>query len=130
MTDHPVPAFLRSLEDAFNHAMISNDLERIAQCVTDDWVLVTPEVGPVSRAAIFDAIGSGRLTHATMTKRCLGAKVVGDVAWVTGRGQNTGTFRGEPLAADEWITDVYVRHDGVWRCALTHLTPAMASPAR
>jgi len=118
-----LPAFLVALEDAFNAAMISNDVDRIAQCVSDDWVLVTPEAGHVPRARIFDAIRSGRLTHATMTKKATHAAVAGDVAWITGRGQNTGTFQGAPLAADEYITDVYQRIDGTWRCVLTHLTP-------
>jgi ketosteroid isomerase-like protein len=119
-----IPTFLSELEEAFNRAMVSNDVDVIARCVTDDWILVTPEVGPVSRAAIFDAIRSGRLTHDMMTKKPTHAQVVGDVAWITGRGQNTGTFLGEPIKADEYITDIYHRKDGVWRCVLTHLTPA------
>jgi ketosteroid isomerase-like protein len=119
-----LPPFLLALEDAFNAAMISNDVEQIAACISDDWVLVTPESGPLSRATILGVIESGALTHATMRKQAVCAKVMGDVAYVTGRGQNTGTFRGAPLSADEWITDVYQRLDGVWRCVLTHLTPA------
>ena len=120
-----LPGFLVELEAAFDAAMVSNDVARIAACVSDDWLLVTPEAGPVTRAAILDAIGAGRLTHATMRKQPAHGQVVGDVAWVTGRGQNTGTFRGQPMQADEWITDIYHRRDGVWRCVLTHLTPAL-----
>lgn len=114
-----------AIETAFNDAMVSNDIARIADCISDDWVLVTPEVGPVSREGMLEAIGSGRLTHDRMVKTLVRAKVYGDMAVVTGRGQNTGTFRGAPIAADEWITDIYRRIDGRWRCVLTHLTPAM-----
>jgi ketosteroid isomerase-like protein len=124
MTQSEIPAFLIELEDAFNKAMISNDVERISRCVTDDWVLVTPEAGPVPRSRVFGAIGSGLLSHATMTKNATLAWVDGDMAWVTGRGQNTGTFNGLPIEADEYITDIYRRVDGEWRCMLTHLTPA------
>jgi ketosteroid isomerase-like protein len=113
------------IEDAFNAAMVSNDIGRIADCISDDWVLVTPEVGPVSREGMLEAIASGRLTHDMMVKTLVRAKVYGDMAVVTGRGRNTGTFRGQPIAADEWITDIYHRIDGRWRCVLTHLTPAM-----
>ena len=119
-----IPAFLVELEDAFNQAMISNDVEQIARFVTDDWILVTPEAGPIPGARVLGVIGSGMLTHATMTKVATHACVIGDVAWITGRGQNTGTFKGEPMAADEYITDIYRRVDGQWRCMLTHLTPA------
>ncbi|WP_269635124.1 nuclear transport factor 2 family protein [Aerolutibacter daejeonensis] len=96
----------------------------MARCVTDDWILVTPEAGPIPGARVLGVIGSGMLTHATMTKVATHACVIGDVAWITGRGQNTGTFKGQPMAADEYITDIYRRVDGQWRCMLTHLTPA------
>ncbi|MBF6023976.1 nuclear transport factor 2 family protein [Lysobacter niastensis] len=123
MTQTEIPTFLVELEDAFNRAMISNDIGQISRCVTDDWILVTPEAGPVSRSRILGVIGSGLLSHATMTKVPTHAWVAGDIAWVTGRGQNTGTFNGQPIEADEYITDIYRRVDGEWRCMLTHLTP-------
>ena len=117
-------AAFQAIEDAFNDAMVSNDIDRIADCIGDDWVLVTPEKGPVSRDAILHVIGSGMLTHDSMTKQVVRVKCYGDMAIVTGRGQNSGTFRGRPISADEWITDVYRYADGRWRCVLTHLTPA------
>lgn len=126
MMQEGIPAFLVELEDAFNKAMISNDIEQISRCITDDWILVTPEAGPIPRARILGVIGSGLLSHATMTKIASHAHVAGDMAWITGRGQNTGTFNGEPMKADEYITDIYRRVDGEWRCMLTHLTPARA----
>jgi ketosteroid isomerase-like protein len=112
------------LETAFNEAMVSNDIDRISGCIADDWVLVTPEVGPVSRDRILDVIKSGTLSHTSMTKNIVRAKLYGDIAVVTGRGQNTGQFKGEPISADEWITDIYRKIGGKWRCVLTHLTPA------
>ena len=124
-----VPQFLLELEEAFNDAMVSNDVESIARCITDDWILVTPEAGPVPRSRILEVIGAGRLTHATMTKIASHACVMGDVAWVTGRGQNTGTFNGSPMEADEYITDIYRRIGDDWRCMLTHLTPVRSDEA-
>jgi ketosteroid isomerase-like protein len=114
----------QAIENRFNEAMVSNNVERIAQCISDDWVLVTPEKGPIGREAILQAIGSGVLTHDSMTKQVVRAKVYGDIAVVTGRGRNTGTFRGAPISADEWITDVYRFARSQWRCVLTHLTAA------
>ena len=116
---------MAGVEDSFNRAMVSNDLERIADCVADDWVLVTPEGGVVEKSVIFKAIESGVLSHDSMAKQIHRVKVYGDMAVVTGRGQNTGQFRGKPISADEWITDIYRRIDGRWRCVLTHLTPAL-----
>jgi len=124
MDSPAIPAFLIELEDAFNAAMVSNDVERIGACMTEDWLLVTPEVGPLPRARILEVIRSGRLSHASMTKTATHAAVVGDMAWVTGRGRNTGSFNGTPIQADEYITDIYCRVGGRWLCMLTHLTPA------
>lgn len=117
-------AFFEALETQFNRAMVSNDVDQIAQCITEDWVLITPEVGPVSREAMLDAIRQGRLSHDTMTKSLARVAVYGDMAIVTGRGRNTGQFQGQAISADEWITDVYKRFDSGWKCVLTHLTPA------
>lgn len=123
MVTTDIPQFLVELEERFNSAMISNDVDRIASCITDDWILVTPEAGPVPRSRILDVVASGRLTHSSMTKTPTHAAVMGDVAWITGRGQNTGTFNGAPIEADEYITDVYRRVGDCWLCMLTHLTP-------
>ena len=41
---------LLQVEEAFGLAMTSNGISRIGACIADDWVLVTPEVGIVSRA--------------------------------------------------------------------------------
>ena len=120
---------LAQVEEAFNVAMISNDVSRIAACIADDWVLVTPEVGVVSRERILGVIASGDLSHDSMTKDVRRVKVYGDIAVVTGRGRNTGCFKGQPIAADEWITDVYRRVDGRWLCVLTHLTPVVSPEA-
>ena len=124
MISTQIPQFLADAEERFGDAMISNDVDRISECITADWLLVTPEAGPVPRSRILDVVRSGRLTHSSMTKVATHAAVVGDMAWVTGRGQNTGTFNGEPIQADEYITDIYRREGDTWLCMLTHLTPA------
>jgi Domain of unknown function (DUF4440) len=118
-----IHAELEAAETRFNAAMVSNDPEQIRACITADWKLVTPERGPIPAQVILDAIGSGVLGHQSMTKVTHHITVLGDAATVTGRGQNTGWFRENAIAADEWITDVYHRIEGEWLCVLTHLTP-------
>lgn len=120
---------LALVEERFNQAMVSNDTARIGECISPEWALVTPQAGIVPRERIMNAIASGVLSHDTMTKDVQRVEVYGDVAVVTGRGTNTGKFRGEPMSADEWVTDVYRRVDGRWLCVLTHLTPAEGTRA-
>ena len=115
--------FARITKD-FAHAIRDNDASGIAEFLSQDWVLVTPEVGPVTRLQFLQAIESGILRHETMEIEVVRVKIYGDTALVTGRGKNTGTFKGEPIKADEWTTDVYRRADDRWQCVLTQLTPA------
>jgi len=122
-TDAHADEFAR-VEEHFNQAMISNDVARISACITEDWVLVTPEAGVLPRSRILHVIETGELEHDTMTKDVGRVKVYGEVALVTARARNTGRFKGQPISADEWVTDVYLRIDGRWLCVLTHLTPA------
>ena len=116
-------ASLLDAENAFNAAMISNDPGQIRTCITADWMLVTPELGPVRGDDVLGAIAAGVLGHHTMVKEEHIVRVAGDFGYVTGRGQNTGWFRSEQIDADEWITDIYRRIEGKWLCELTHLTP-------
>ena len=106
-----------------NAAVISNSIDEIKKCVTSDWVLVDNQGGIIQQEVFFNVLEQGLLSHSTMTKEILRVKVYGDIAIVTGRGQNTGTWQGQSLKADEWITDVYKKENEKWLCVLTHLTP-------
>jgi ketosteroid isomerase-like protein len=123
-----IHAQLEAAEQAFNAAKISNDPDEIRACITDDCVLVTPESGPLPAKKMLDLIASGSLTHDTMTKTTHHTHILGDLATVTGRCRNSGRFQGTPITADEWVTDVYLRLEGGWRCVLTHLAPALGEP--
>lgn len=111
------------IEDNFNRAVVTNDIAEIKKCITSDWVLVDSQGGIIPQERFFEVLKQGLLSHSTMTKRVLRVKIYDNIALVTGRGQNTGTWQGEPMEADEWITDVYKKESDQWLCVLTHLTP-------
>ncbi|MEO8474419.1 MAG: nuclear transport factor 2 family protein [Chryseolinea sp.] len=123
MTDEELISEFQKIEDNFNQAVISNSVDEIKKCITGDWVLVDSQGGIIAQEGFFKVLEQGFLSHSTMTKNILRVKVYGDIALVTGRGQNTGTWQGRPLNADEWITDVYKKESDKWLCVLTHLTP-------
>src|SRR6187402_138634 len=128
MTEDQLKQQFQQIEDNFNAAVISNNVEKIKNCITTDWVLVDSQGGIISQESFFYVLERGLLSHSTMTKEILRVKVYGDIALVTGRGQNTGTWHEQPLEADEWITDVYKNENGKWLCVLTHLTPVKKKP--
>ncbi len=123
MNDEQLKQHFQEIEDNFNRAVVSNSVEQIKACITSDWVLVDSQGGIIPQEGFFSVLEQGLLSHDTMTKEILRVKVYGDIALVTGRGQNTGSWQGQPLEADEWITDVYKLENGKWLCVLTHLTP-------
>lgn len=123
MTEEQLKKQFQEIENNFNTAVISNSVSEIKKCITGDWVLVDSQGGIIPQEGFFSVLQQGQLSHSTMTKEILRVKVYGDIALVTGRGQNTGTWQGQPMEADEWITDVYKKENDKWLCVLTHLTP-------
>lgn len=123
MTAEQLKKQFQQIEDNFNAAVVSNRVEEIKKCITSDWVLVDSQGGIIPQEGFFTVLEQGSLSHTTMTKEILRVKVYGDIALVTGRGQNTGTWQGQPMEADEWITDIYKKENDQWLCVLTHLTP-------
>lgn len=123
MTEEQLKQQFQQIEDNFNAAIISNNISEIKKFITSDWVLVESRGGIIPQERFFSVLEQGLLSHSTMTKEILRVKIYGDIALVTGRGQNTGTWQGQPMEADEWITDVYKKENEKWLCVLTHLTP-------
>lgn len=115
----------KKIEDNFNEAVISNKVDEIKKCITEDWVLIDSQGGIIPQAGFFKVLEDGLLSQATVTKEILRVKVYGDTALVTRRGQNTGMWQGQPMEADEWITNVYRKEHDKWLCVLTHLTPVI-----
>ena len=109
---------------AWDDALVANDDAAVARFMADEWVYVGPN-GATPKADIVGWIAAGRLAHHTM--RLVGAPrvgVYGETAVVTARKASTGAWEGAAYAADEWISEVYVRKDGRWRCVLSQKCPA------
>lgn len=127
MTDQQLKEQFQIIEDHFNEAVVSNDIEKIKKCISDDWVLVDAQGGILPREKFLYVVENKLLSHSTMTKELLRVKVYDNIAVITGRGKNTGTWQGQPIQADEWITDIYKKENERWICVMTHLTPVKES---
>lgn len=120
-------ATFQALLDQWAEAIVANDAVRIGSFAEPDWAIVGPEGGPGERAPFLALVESGDLTHSEMAFEILKARVYGDVAVIVAHGTNKGTWQGTPFAADEWVTDVFVRRPDGWRCAMSALTPNYAA---
>ena len=76
MTDEVLFRELEAVEEAFNRAVVSNDVAEISACISEDWVLVTPEAGPVPRERFLQAVEQGILSHDSMSKELGSATVL------------------------------------------------------
>lgn len=123
MNEQSLKLQFQQIEDNFNRAILTNDVEEIKKCISPDWVLVDSGGGIIPQERFFTVLEQGLLSHSTMTKEVIRVKQYGNMALATGRGQNTGKWQGQPMEADEWITDVYIQEGDKWLCVLTHLTP-------
>jgi ketosteroid isomerase-like protein len=106
-----------------DEALVTNDAARIAGYMTDDWVYVGPN-GITPKADIVGWIASGRLAHHSM--ETVGPDRVvraGDAVVVTARKASSGVLDGVPYTADEWMSEIYVRVDGAWRCSFSQKSP-------
>ena len=119
----------QTLLDSWAEAIVANDPARIAAFMEPDWTLVTPEAGPVRREAFLEAVATGALTHEVMTFDVTEVRPLGDAVVVVAHGKNSGTYRGQAFSADEWVTEIFVRREGGWRCAVTALTPRVGASA-
>jgi ketosteroid isomerase-like protein len=115
---------LLSMANDWAAAIVSNDADRIAAFMADDWVIVS-DSGVSPKERFLALVRSGQLTHSAM--QLVGdarVRIYGDAAVVTGRVTNTAHYAGQRFEADEWTTDVFIQAEGRWLCVLSHITAA------
>jgi uncharacterized protein (TIGR02246 family) len=111
-----------AVERGWTSAIVANDADRIAEFMTDDWVIVSAS-GVMTAAVFLSLIRSGELIHTAMDP--VGGSRVrfhGDAALLTVRVTSIAEYGGRQIPADEWTTSVFVRRDGRWLCDLTQIT--------
>ncbi len=113
------------LSKEWGRAIVSNDASAIGRFMSDDWVIVS-QTGISDKQQFLSFIESGDLTHEAMEliDETARVKIYGDTAVLTGRVTNTAHYKGQEFLADEWTTDAFVKVNGEWKCALSHLTNA------
>ncbi len=114
---------LVKMEKEFTDAIVKNDPEVIGRFVTEDWIIINADGGIIDKERFLEVIKSGTLTHEMMQSDDIRVRVYGDSAVVSALTRSKGKFMEQEFTTHERSTDVFVRHDGQWRCVLTQLTP-------
>jgi len=113
---------LVKVEKEFTDAIVKNNPEKIREFVTEDWMIINADGGIIEMERFLEVIQSGALTHEMMESDDMRVRIYGDTAVVSALTRSKGTFMGQEFTTHERSTDVFVRHDGKWRCVLTQLT--------
>ena len=122
---------LRTMVEAWDHAMIQNDADTIGQFMHDDWVIIGSDGGVGDKATFLAQIRQGRLSHDVMTSEDLRIRWYGEVAVLIATGISGGRFEGHQFREHERQSSVFVKERGQWLCVITHVSrlPGGALPA-
>jgi ketosteroid isomerase-like protein len=108
-------------EEELTRALRDNDAEGIAQCLSDDWAVISARGNVGEGKSIFPkGIKTGFLKHTAYEASEPRVRLYGNVALVTTKLHNAGTIGGKPFDVMERQTDVWLWKDGGWKCILTH----------
>lgn len=123
MTDDQLIQQFQSVEDNFNQALATNKVDEIANFISNDWVLLEPEFGIISKERFLNIIQRGDLSHTEMRKKVLWVKLHNNIALVTARGLNIGFYKNNPFNLELWVTNIYKKEGKNWICIMTQEAP-------
>lgn len=113
---------MHELLDDWAQAIVANDPERIASYAEEGWTLIGTG-GAMPRERFLGLVASGELTHEEMRFEILDVWDRGDLVVVLAHGTNSGHWKGQQFHEDEYVTEVFARHDDGWKCVVSTLTP-------
>ena len=121
-TENEVRDQILALSEAWSEAIVANDPESIGRYMTDDWIIVS-EHGVLKKEDFMSLVRSGQLAHSAMEMAEFGNfKLYGETAVLASRVTSVARFGGQEFPANEWTSDVFIKTDGGWKCAITHVT--------
>ena len=114
---------LVQLETEWSAAILAADLATLERILADDFVQVGAFGSFDKKQAIAD-LRSGKYKVTSMSPpRDMKVRFFGDVAVVTGAGEEKSTFQGKDTSGTWVWTDVWVKRKGRWQAVASQATP-------
>ena len=114
---------LRETERERLRALVAADVTRARQLHADDFQLINPLGGVLSKDEYLGAIGSGVVNYLFWEADAIAVRVYGDVAIVRYQSQLEIVVQGNHIPRQRyWHTDVYERREGQWQVVWSHAT--------
>jgi hypothetical protein len=116
---------LRQTERERLHALVAADLTRASQLHADDFQLINPLGGVLSKEEYLGGIGSGQLKYLFWEPGSIAVRVRGDLAAIRYPSQLEVVVQGRHIPRQRyWHTDLYERRDGRWQVVWSQATGA------
>ena len=115
-------AVLAAMEQ-YKQAILDRDTAELAGIWTENYTVINPQGGLVTREERLANLGSGNTNVQVIdNEREITVRLFGDAAVVQNLSTLRGTFSGQPTDTDLRGTFVWVRRGGRWRLATNQLT--------
>jgi uncharacterized protein DUF4440 len=116
---------LRSTERERLRALVTGDVERAKQLHTEDFQLINPLGGALSKEQYLGGIVSGQIRYLYWEPESIAVRLYGDVAALRYRSQLEIVVQGRHIPRQRyWHTDLYERHGAQWQAVWSHATSA------
>lgn len=119
---------LRSTERERLRALVTGDVDRAGQLHADDFQLINPLGGALSKSQYLGGISSGQIRYLYWEPGSIAVRVYGDVAVMRYRSQLEIVVQGRHIPRQEyWHTDLYERRGMQWQVVWSHATAGDSS---
>ena len=119
---------LRATERERLRALVSGDIERARQLHTEDFQLINPLGGALSKEQYLGSISSGQIHYLHWEPEAIAVRLYGEVAVIRYESQLEIVVQGRHIPRQRyWHTDLYERHGMQWQVVWSHATAAERS---
>jgi len=116
---------VRSTERERLRALVIGDVQRAAQLHTDDFQLINPLGGALSKEQYLGGISTGQIRYLYWEPDNIAVRLYGEVAVIRYRSQLEIVVQGHHIPRQGyWHTDLYERHGTQWQVVWSHATTA------
>jgi Domain of unknown function (DUF4440) len=116
---------LRSTERARLRALVTGDVQRATQLHTDDFQLINPLGGVLSKGQYLGGISSGQIHYLYWEPEAITVRLYGAMAVIRYRSELEIVVQGHHIPRQRyWHTDLYERHGEQWQVVWSHATAA------
>jgi hypothetical protein len=121
--DQAEAEMIRATERERPHALVAGDVARARQLHADDFQLINPLGGAVSKEQYLGGIEAGQLRYLFWEAEAIGVRLYGGIAVIRYQSQLEVVVLGRHIPRQRyWHTDLYERRDAQWQVVWSHAT--------